>query len=213
MTYPLNVAADGPDARRQAIAVLRGGGLVIYPTETFYALGADPQNAQALQRLLASKGRQASKGLPLIASARAAVAAAAQLPASMQALGDACWPGPLSLILRPGGVSLSPCVHAQDGTLAVRVSAHAGARALAAGMPCGLLVSTSANCAGKLPAAHLAALDPALLAQVSWIIDGGHLPGGAPSTLVALLPSGGCQIVRQGAVPADRVHAVLAGQG
>jgi L-threonylcarbamoyladenylate synthase len=198
------------DARvRQAAAVLRQGGLVAYPTETFYALGALASRPDALARLTAAKLRDPGKPLPLLAADRAQVAAVARLedPAALR-LADRFWPGPLTLVL-PAAPGLDPAVTCGGPTVGVRVPGLETARALAreAG---GALVSTSANLAGEPPPTSPAALAPALRARLDAVLDGGGTPGGLPSTLVAL-EGGAPRLVRAGAVPWDHVLAALRG--
>jgi L-threonylcarbamoyladenylate synthase len=185
-------------------AALRQGKLVVYPTETYYALGVNPGDAQAVQRLLLAKGRAADQGLPLIAADLAACQRAMHLPPVLLALAQQFWPGPLTLVApakRPGSW---PQVQAADGTLAVRVSSHLQAAALAAAMPEGLLVSTSANRSGAPPATQVAQLQPELLQHVACVVQGGPLPGGAPSTLVGVDAAGEPRMLRLGVLsPAE----------
>ncbi len=191
---------------RDAAAVLRRGGLVAYPTETFYALGALATDPAAVERLARAKGRPDGKPLPLLAADRAAVEAVALLEGDAVRLAERFWPGPLTLVLpaRPG---LPAAVTAGTGTVGIRVPASDVARALAreAGGP---LVSTSANAAGAPPPATAAALAPELREQRIHVLDGGATPGGLPSTVVAL--SAGClRVVRAGAVPIEAVERAL----
>lgn len=191
---------------RDAAAVLRRGGLVAYPTETFYALGALATDPAAVERLARAKGRPDGKPLPLLAADRAAVEAVALLEGDAVRLAERFWPGPLTLVLpaRPG---LPAAVTAGTGTVGIRVPASDVARALAreAGGP---LVSTSANAAGAPPPATAAALAPELREQRIHVLDAGATPGGLPSTVVAL--SAGClRVVRAGAVPIEAVERAL----
>ena len=172
--------ADGPDlagAVRSAAERLRAGGVVLYPTETFYALGADPRSAEGCAAVFRLKGREASLRLPWIAADREQVAAACRLSEAAAALADRYWPGPLTLVLP---------LRAREAPVAVRVSSHPVARALAAalGHP---VVSTSANRSGAPPArtaaAAVASLGETAAAPLA-ILDGGTTPGGAPSVIV-----------------------------
>lgn len=183
-----------------AAAVLRGGGIVAYPTETFYGLGALARDAGALARLAHAKGRPDGKPLPLIAADLGQVEEVAAVDAAARALAARFWPGPLTLVL-PAAPDLDPLVTAGSGTVAIRVPGSELARALAreAG---GALVSTSANLAGEPPATTAGALAPALLAVLDHVLDGGATPGGLPSTIVAL-DGGAPRLVRAGAVPFD----------
>ena len=184
---------------------LRAGGLVIYPTETFYGLGALLASAAAVARLAAAKLRPEGRPLPLVAAdPEMARAVAAAFPPLAERLAARFWPGPLTLVLAaaPG---LPPEV-AGDGTVGVRVPGSALARELSrlAGGP---LTSTSANPSGGPPPTRPGDLDRWLVSRVDAILDGGETPGGLPSTVVAVEP-GGPRLLRAGAVPWEAVRAV-----
>lgn len=178
---PAVAGGDGSDlaaAVRSAAEHLRAGGVVVYPTETFYALGADPRSPEGCAAVFRLKGRDASRQLPWIAADREQVAAACRIPEAAAGLAARHWPGPLTLVLPLRG---------REGTVAVRVSSHPLARALAAalGHP---VVSTSANRSGAPPArtaaAAVASLGETAAAPPPRVLDGGTTPGGAPSVIV-----------------------------
>ena len=184
---------------------MRAGDLVIYPTETFYGIGADPFAAGALDKLFALKGREAAKTVALIAhDAAAAFALAREVPEAARTLAAAFWPGPLTLVM-PARADLPAALAGRDGGVGVRVSSHPIARAIAAGLgrP---ITATSANPAGEPPAATVAAVRAAFGDKVKVILDGGTLAGGAPSTLVACDPAG-WRILRAGAIDATTLAA------
>jgi L-threonylcarbamoyladenylate synthase len=189
----------------EVAALLRRGGIVAYPTETFYGLGALASHHGALERLAAAKLRPEGKPLPLLAADLAQVEAVASLASPLaRRLAGRFWPGPLSLVL-PAAAGLDPLVTSGDATVAIRVpgSEVARALALAAGGP---LVSTSANLSGEPPPVAAGALAPALRARLDGVLDGGVTPGGLPSTIVAI--SGDTlRCVREGAVPWSAVEA------
>jgi L-threonylcarbamoyladenylate synthase len=191
-----------------AAAVLRRGGIVVYPTETLYALGARADDGPALERLARAKLRPEGKPLPLLAADRAQVLQVARLEGAAARVADRLWPGPLTLVL-PAAPGLHEAVTAGSGTVGIRVPGSAVARALAAlaGFP---LVSTSANPSGGPPPARVEDLAPALVAQVDHVLDGGPTPGGPPST-VALLDGAEVRVLRAGAVPAADIAAAAAG--
>lgn len=191
-----------------AAAVLRRGGIVAYPTETFYGLGALATDRAALARLGASKLRPAGKPLPLIAADEAQVATLATLADPVaRALAARFWPGPLTLVL-PAAAGLDPAIAGPAATVGIRVPGAPLARALAraAGAP---IVSTSANLAGEPPVTRADRLSPALLVAIDGVVDGGETPGGVPSTVVAV-EAGRVRLVREGAVPWREVAAVAA---
>ncbi len=190
----------------RAAELLRAGGVVVYPTETFYALGALASREDALLRLAEGKLRPEGKPLPLLAADLGQVREVASISRPLAlALAAHFWPGPLSLVL-PALPGLSAAVTAGTGTVAVRVPGSTLARELAR-LSGGPLVSTSANLSGGPPPCRVEELDGALLARVDGVLDGGPTPGGKPSTLVAL--GGGVpRLLREGAVPFDEVLEV-----
>ena len=192
---------------RDAADVLRRGGLVAYPTETFYGLGALARDAAAVDRLARVKGRPDGKPLPLLAADRAQVEEVAVLGDDAVRLADMFWPGPLTLVLpaRPG---LPAAITAGTGTVGVRVPGSETARALARAAG-GAIVSTSANASGEPPPSSPDELAPALAARLDAVLDGGRTPGGSPSTVVAVAGGGALQLVRDGAVPFGAVQAAL----
>lgn len=201
----------GLEARiEEAAATLRRGGVVAYPTETFYGLGALAADAAAVARLARAKGRPDGKPLPLLAADLAAVEAVAVLDAGARRVAERLWPGPLTLVLpaRPG---LPAAVTAGTGTVGIRVPGGEVARRLArrAG---GAIVSTSANPSGGPPPARAEDLDPALRARLDGVLDGGPTPGGLASTVVAL-EEGRVRVLRPGAIPADAVARALRPRG
>lgn len=133
---------------REAVRVLRRGGVVAFPTETTYGLGCDPRNAKAVAKVFRIKGRDRSKALPLVASSSLEVKRVAILDGTATLLGRRYWPGPLTLVLpvRRGARLQRPV--APEGEVAIRVSSSPFVRALvrAFGYP---LVATSANKSGE----------------------------------------------------------------
>jgi L-threonylcarbamoyladenylate synthase len=193
-------------------ALLRGGGVIAYPTETFYGLGALAGDGAALARLARAKGRPEGKPLPLIAADGAMVEQVASLGPVARRLAGRFWPGPLTLVLpaRPG---LPEPITGGTGTVGIRVPGSEVARALcrAAGAP---IVSTSANPSGGPPPASAAALDAALVARIDGVLDAGATPGGRPSTVVRI-DGERLTLLRDGAIPFDAVEraARLAPEG
>lgn len=135
---------------RRAVDRLRRGGVIAYPTEAVYGLGADPDNANALRRVLALKQRPAHKGLILIGASLAALKPyLAELTEAEEARMAASWPGPVTW-LAPAATRAPPLVTGGSERIAVRVPGHDLARALCAAWG-GAVVSTSANRAGMRP--------------------------------------------------------------
>jgi L-threonylcarbamoyladenylate synthase len=195
---------------RAAAEVLRRGGLVAYPTETFYGLGALARDAAAVARLARAKGRPDGKPLPLLAADRAQVEEVAALGPVAARLADAFWPGPLTLVL-PAREGLPEAILAGTGTVGIRVPGSEVARALARAAG-GAVVSTSANLSGEPPPSEAAALASGLVARLDAVLDGGRTPGGLPSTVVAI-EGDGVRLVRAGAVPFGEVEVALRREG
>jgi L-threonylcarbamoyladenylate synthase len=186
-----------------AVAWLRGGGIVAFPTDTLYGLTADPSSADAMAALFDLKGRAAGVAVPFIAASSAQVFAwAPAASAATRRLAARFWPGPLSRVMA-APPSIVAAARAADGTVAVRVPAHDVARALADawGAP---LPATSANRSGEPPAASAAQLGVIARDARVRVIDAGPSPGGAPSTIVDARHAA-IVLVRAGAVPWNRV--------
>lgn len=180
------------------VATLARGGLLAIPTESSYGLGVDPRDAAGVEAIYRLKGRERGKPLPVVAAGRAQIEAlgvAADEP--LLAWAEGHWPAALTVVL-PIGRPLPAA--AGEPTIAVRVPAHAGLRALLGELG-HALTATSANPSGEDPyldpdavAAWLAAAEaPAV------VVDGGALPGGPPSTLVRYA-GGQIEVLRAGRV-------------
>ena len=209
---PPVLAVDRGQADPAAVArgaeVLRGGELLIFPTETLYALGGRALDPGAAARVRAAKGRPGGQPLPLIVADREqARAACARWPGEAERLAAAFWPGPLTLVL-PAAAALPPEVTAGTGTVAVRVPGLPLAVALCAAA--GPIISTSANRSGEPGPVTCADAVRGVGPFAALAMDGG--PGGAlPSTIVDLAGPEP-RLVRAGAVPWADVDAVLEGR-
>jgi L-threonylcarbamoyladenylate synthase len=192
----------------EAAATLRRGGVIAYPTETFYGLGALAADGAAVARLVRAKERPDGQPLPLLGADLAQLEAVARFEPLARRLADSFWPGPLTLVLpaRPG---LAPAITGGGGTVGVRVTSGAVAAALADAAG-GALVATSANRSGQPPPTTASGLDPALRARLDLVLDGGPTPGGAPSTVVAV-EGGRIAVLRAGAVAIEALRSVLGG--
>lgn len=166
----------------QAVRVLRGGGVVAYPTEAVWGLGCDPRDEAALARLLALKRRPAHKGLILIAAAIDQLTPYIQpLDAAQLARIGNSWPGPNTWLV-PCRPSVSPLLRGAHATLAVRVTAHPLAAALCRAFG-GAIVSTSANRAARPPARSALQVRTRLGAGVDYILPGALGGARQPSTI------------------------------
>ena len=178
------IVAATDDAIAAAVAHLRGGRLVAFPTETVYGLGADAANADAVRRIFAVKGRPA--GHPVIvhlANADAMAAWAREIPAGARALAGAFWPGPLTLIV-PRAPHVLGIVTAGQETVGLRVPSHPVARALLAAFGGGI-AAPSANLFGHVSPTTAAHVAQDLGDKPALILDGGACNVGIESTIVA----------------------------
>lgn len=197
----------------RAAAILRAGGCVVYPTETYFALGALADNAEALERIVAIKGRPAHKPLPLLVGELAQLGAivppgfaAGPFGADFGELAALFWPGPLSLVV-PCRESLPRLVKDASGRVSVRFTPHETAAALCR-LAGGALVATSANVSGGSPAATPDELDPQVAGAVDAVLTAGAAPAGGPASTVAGLCGGKrLTIFRQGATPLSVLEA------
>jgi L-threonylcarbamoyladenylate synthase len=209
MTAPLVTRVASADAAAIADAVrqLAAGGLVAFPTETVYGLGADATNGEAVARLYAAKGRPAFN--PLIAHVAdvAAARALARFNADATRLAQALWPGPLTLVLPKGaGCAVAELATAGLDTIAVRVPDHAVAQKILAGFA-RPVVAPSANRSGDVSPTTAAHVLADLGGRIDLIIDGGATPVGVESTIIACL--GEPMLLRPGGVPRQAIERAL----
>ena len=180
------------DEVRRAAEILRRGGLVAFPTETVYGLGADATNPKAIQRLYEVKGRPADH--PVIvhfADAQAAFAWAREVPDAARALAARFWPGPLTLILKRSPLAKDFVTGGQD-TVGLRVPSHPVAQELLSLFGSGL-AAPSANRFGLVSPTTAAHVREDLGGEVDLVLEGGPSEVGIESTIVDL--SGGAAVL------------------
>jgi L-threonylcarbamoyladenylate synthase len=209
MTRLLKIDPGKPDAEKlaEAVRVLCEGGVVAFPTETFYGLGADARNETAVEKIFRIKGRNFRNPISVIvASDREVIPLVEEIPAAAQILMKTFWPGPLTLVFRASS-SVLPRLTADTGKIGIRVSSHPLARLLAGGLG-GPLTATSANLSGGPECSSADAVIRALGELPGSVIDGGETPGGKGSTIldVTVFPP---RILREGAIPGDFILNAL----
>jgi L-threonylcarbamoyladenylate synthase len=191
-----------PSAIARAADILRRGGVVAYPTDTFYGLAVDPRLDFALARLFAIKERDRTAPVALIAADLAQALLAGRFDDSSLALARRFWPGPLTVVV-PVSPLPSTRLTGDLGTVGVRVPAHAVACALAASFGW-CITATSANLSGRPAASSGADLGPEVADRIDAIVDAGPAPGGSPSTIVEVV-DGRPLLRRSGAIAWERV--------
>jgi L-threonylcarbamoyladenylate synthase len=206
------MSEDSPLAAAGAIgkagALIKAGGVVIFPTRALYGLGADALNREAVTRIYRIKNRPQDKPLPVLVSTAEQMAALIEPPSDLALrVMRQFWPGRLTLVLNASPIC-PPHLTAGTGKIGIRQAANRYARALleAAQSP---LIATSANRSGMPGSRRVDQLDPKLMAAVDMVLDGGTLPGRRPSSVVdvsADMPV----LLRKGAVPLSDIMASIA---
>jgi len=183
MTRKRPIIIPAHEALDRAMGVIKAGGIIAYPTETFYGLGVDPANPEAVKRLFRLKGRPHGKAMPLIAGDMAQVSALTKTISPLgQRLIKEFWPGPLTLIF-DAAENTPKLLTGKGHGIGVRISAYPLCRRLT--MPLGhALTSTSANPAGSPPALDAMEAQEYFKGEIDLIIDNGRLAGGLASTVV-----------------------------
>ncbi len=191
----------------RAVEVLRGGGLVAIPTETVYGLAADAADEAAVRRVFEVKRRPADHPLIVhLAAAEAVDAWAAEVPPSARALADACWPGPLTLLL-PRAVHVLDVVTGGLPTVGLRVPAHPLAAELLRRFGGGL-AAPSANRFGHVSPTTAEHVVADLGDAVDLVLDGGPCPVGVESTIVDCTADPP-QVLRPGGIATEDVGRLL----
>jgi L-threonylcarbamoyladenylate synthase len=209
---PQAIVPDAAAAVERAARTLAAGGLVAFPTETVYGLGADATNGAAVARLYEAKDRPSFNPLIAHVADAAAARALARFDSAAQRLAAAFWPGPLTLVLpKRADCPVAELATAGLDTIAVRVPSHPIARAIliAFGRP---VVAPSANRSGHVSPTTAQHVLADLRGRIELILDGGPTPMGLESTIVACLDR--AVLLRPGALPrADIERLVKLAQG
>jgi L-threonylcarbamoyladenylate synthase len=199
---PANEAVVATAAR-----YLGEGGLVAFPTETVYGLGADAANPAAIARLYQAKGRPAFNPLIAHVGDLAAGMRIARFDATATALAEAFWPGPLTLVLpKTGDCAVADLATAGLDTVAVRVPAHPVARAILRAFG-GPVVAPSANLSGHVSPTTAEHVHSDLAGRIDLIIDGGAVAVGVESTIVGCFDAP--MLLRPGGLPRGEIERVL----
>jgi L-threonylcarbamoyladenylate synthase len=189
------------------IAALQAGELVVYPTETFYAIGADAFSSIALRRLFGLKRREPERPVGLIAADTAmAFSVAREIPSDARRLADAFWPGPLTIVFHASDAVL-PELTQGKGTIGIRIPSCAVCLRLLE-LVGGPITSTSANLSGDSPLETIASMRAVLTPGIDLYLDAGVLPPSKPSTVLDVTGSSP-RILREGAIAGDAIRSVV----
>ena len=197
--------ADCREDIEEAVRLLKSGGVVVFPTDTLYGLGADVFSIQALERIFVVKGRPAGLALPVLVAGWEQLEMVVQPMADLAArLARRFWPGLLTLVM-PRADGVPDLVTGHGPTVAVRMPGHAVPLEIARqlGRP---ITGTSANRSGERDPVTLDAVESELGHLVDHIVRAGPAPGGAASTVVDVT-GGAPRLLRQGALPFQEVLA------
>ena len=197
-----------PEVIQQGCEVLRDGGLVAFPTDTLYALGANALDPTAIGRVLTVKGRHHGKPLSvLVASVEAGSALATVVSDGAQNLMRAFWPGALTLVVK-ASPRVPSVLTAATGTIGLRMPAGPVAQALLAAFG-GPIIGTSANKAGGADPADAKTVQKAIGGQIDLILDGGRVMLGVPSTVIDCSTEP-ARILREGGIPRSKIQEKIA---
>jgi L-threonylcarbamoyladenylate synthase len=204
-THPLILEKNS--ALAPAVEAIRAGGVVAYPTETFYALGVDPFNNEAVDRLLRLKVRPDGKPISLIIKDTCVLRTITPaLTPVLLKLSRAFWPGPLTIVLK-AVENFPAAITAGTDKIGVRVSSSPVAGRFAAELSTPV-TATSANPSGAAPPVTAKEVIDFFGADIDVIIDGGTLPG-APASTVVDVTGARPKVLRAGTIGAEEIEAAL----
>lgn len=201
--------SDSERGVRAAVALLNAGGLVAFPTETVYGLGADARSDRAVAGIFAAKGRPSFNPLIVHVADREAAERIGVFSRAARVLAERFWPGPLTLVLpRRTDAMIAEAATAGLPTVALRVPEHPLARQLLTtfGAP---LAAPSANPSGRVSATTAAHVREGLGGRIAAVIDGGPCPLGLESTIIGLAEPGRPMLLRPGGLPVEAIEEVL----
>lgn len=196
-----------PEQQKAIASVLKNDGLIVYPTETFYGLGANCLSPRAVKKIFVLKRRDRAKPLSIVISDRGMLdSVAAVIPAAAEPFLRLFWPGPLTLVF-PANPFLPRNLLGSTKSIGVRLPACPGLRDLVknAGFP---ITATSANLSGEEELSDPKSVYSIFAGKVDCIVDGGKTKGGLPSTVIDLV-SPRPQVLREGAIPLSELEKWL----
>lgn len=207
MAEILNLECDD-QAILRAVDALDAGGLVIFPTDTVYGVGASVRRRDGVGKLYYAKGRPLERAIPVLVSGSESVAELVQeVDEASRRLMGAFWPGPLTIVL-PAAEWLPEEIVRGTRSVGLRMPDHPVALKLIRRSG-GALATTSANRSGDGETRTAIDANAAIGERVELVIDAGTAPGGVPSTVVRVDSSGEIEILREGAIPREDLLRAL----
>lgn len=201
--------ADLPSLFARIARTVQSGGVIAVPTETYYGLGVNPFDAQAVGRVRSIKGRPDGKPILILIGDQAQLPdLVTSVPPVAQVLMEAYWPGPLTLVL-PASTRLPASVTAGTGTVGVRYTSCVPLAELL--RHTGPLTGTSANRSGEPPVQTAAEVERTIGALVDVIVEDGSTQGGLPSTVLDVCD--GVRMIREGPIDRSMVQRTLTARG
>ena len=209
MTTIIKINPENPEPERidEAVAILKSGGVIAFPTETFYGLGADARNETAIEKIFGIKGRDFKNPiLVVIGDVQHLEAFAEDIPAEAHKLMERFWPGPLTIVFRAAPF-VSPKLTAGTAKIGIRLTSHPVAMEISRRLG-GPVTATSANLSGAPECSTAAGVLSQLQGKIDGVVDSGQTPGGKGSTIVDVTASP-IKILREGVIPAALIQDTL----
>jgi L-threonylcarbamoyladenylate synthase len=210
MTTIIKIDPENPEHDKidEAVALLKKGGVIAFPTETLYGLGADARNEAAIEKIFGIKGRDFKNPILVVIGDRGHLEAfAADIPLQARKLMDRFWPGPLTIVFR-AAPPVSPKLTAGSGKIGIRLTSHPVAMAISKRLG-GPVTATSANLSGAPECSSAVEVLSQLEGKLDGVVDGGQTPGGKGSTIVDATVSP-VKVLREGVIPAALIQDTLA---
>lgn len=192
-------------------AIVREGGIIVFPTDTVYGMGCDPFNHKAVKRIFDIKGRERNNPLPVLAATVESIRNIARMDIVASTLARKYWPGRLTIVCPLEDNRISSLVSANSGTIAVRIPGNKCTMELL--RECRYLVGTSANRSGEGSVRDIRQILSMPLRGRHRILSGGYLADGKESTIVDASKQGHLSIIRKGAIAPEEIFETLYGEG
>ena len=203
-------ANPAPEAIKEAAAVIKAGGTIVYPTRCLYGLGVDAFNADAVAQIYSIKQRSAKKPiLILIDRIKWLERLVTRVPETATAIMDKFWPGKVTLVFEASD-AVSPDLTGGSGKIGIRLPGHPAASQIVKSIA-GPLTGTSANLSGHRGCRKISDLEPDFTSRLDLIIDAGPLQGGRGSTVVDVAAGDQPIILREGEITGEEILKAVGG--